>query len=378
MRLIRHMLALIALTALSACGAASVTGPTAPPPPPTAVPTPPNLSGRIAYVTRAQTAIMTILPDGSDDRLLTTVLTTTGQIFTSLSASPDGQFLAYSRLGASGGSALTVLRRDGSKVRDYNGIGAPAWSPDGQHFVAPIIESEEPTNMYAVYPAGADQTVTPLARFDGTASAWFPDGKRLAYVNGKDIYAFDLAAKSSQLLANPPSGALVDWQVQSVYVQPDGARIWAYAGNFDSPGADGMRWWSLPPGGGELEEQIERRGDFIAAQAFAPDGHTLGYVEWTLANTCDAPRADKLYLSAVGAADQPAAEAAPLPGAGPYEIYGLTWEAGGGRLAFAAQPYDCNARRKLNFPNASIYVWPIDGSQPPSKIADGAYPAWIR
>lgn len=378
MRLIRRILASLLLAALSACGAASVTGPTAPPPPPAATPTPLEMSGRIAYVTRDRSAIRSVLPDGSDDRGLTTVVTGTGQLFTGLSASPDGQFLAYSINSLSGGSTLTMLRRDGSRVRVYDSTGAPEWSADGQHFVAPVIESEEPTNLNVVYPSGADQTVTPIGRFDGGSSAWFPDGKRLVYVRDNLIYAFDLASAASQLLAKPPAGALASWQVQKVYVQPDGARIWAYAGNFDSFGADGMRWWSLPAGGGEMEELLERRSDFIAALAFAPDGQTLGYVEWALVSDCAAPRADALYLSANFSAEQPALDTAPMPGTEPYEIYGFSWEASGRRLAFAAQPHDCAAQRKLNFPTASVYVWPLDGSQAPTKIAEGAYPAWIR
>jgi hypothetical protein len=378
MRLLRCLIASLLLVSLAACGAASESGPTITPRPPEPSPIPIDLSGRIAYVTRDRTAIRTIMPDGSDDRLLTTIVTATGQLFSSLSASPDGQFIAYAVRGASGNGTMTILRRDGSPLRIYNSTGAPVWSADGTQFVAPILETEVPTLLNVVYPSGSDETVTPLARIEGGKSAWFPDGKRLAYVRDNGIYAFDLATSSSLTLSAPLIGVQLDWQVDDIFVQPDGARIWVYAGNFESPGADGMRWWTLPAAGGELEPLLERKFDHIWTLAFAPAGRALAYVEGRLGDTCENPQADTLYLSANAAASQPEFQAAPKPAAGPHEIFGVTWEPSAGRLAFAAQPYDCIKLRRTSFPDSSIYVWPIDGSQPPARIAEGAYPTWIR
>ena len=378
MRLLRCLIASLLLVWLAACGPASESGPTITPRPPEASPTPIDMSGRIAYVTRDRAAIRTIMPDGSDDRLLTTIVTATGQLFSGLSASPDGQFIAYAVRGAAGGSTMTILRRDGSPQRVYGATGAPVWSADGTHFVAPIIETETPTYLNVVYPTGSDETVTPLARFEGNQSAWFPDGKRLVYVRDNGIYAFDLATSSSQTLAAPLLGVQQDWLVENIYVQPDGERIWVYAGNFNSPGADGMRWWTLPAAGGELEPLLERKFDHIWTLGFAPSGPALAYVEGKTGDTCENPQADTLYLSADSAAKQPALQAAPKPADGPHEIFGVTWESSARRLAFAAQPYNCNALRRMSFPDASIYVWPIDGSQPPARIAAGAYPTWIR
>src|SRR5689334_2829301 len=85
MRLFRYLIASLLLVALAACGAASEAGPTSTPQPPAPSPTPINVSGRIAYVTRDRASIRTIMPDGSDDQLLTTIVTTTGELFSSLS-----------------------------------------------------------------------------------------------------------------------------------------------------------------------------------------------------------------------------------------------------------------------------------------------------
>lgn len=117
--------------------------------------------------------------------------------------SPDGQQIAVARAtrGAyeSAGPSeeqLWVMDRDGSDARalaTWQGIGAPAWSPDGRwiaYTTVPGYDPEQP-RRFVLYLADVegDGEPEPILEVGPSATGliWSPDGELLAFVDGNDV-----------------------------------------------------------------------------------------------------------------------------------------------------------------------------------------------
>jgi dipeptidyl aminopeptidase/acylaminoacyl peptidase len=109
--------------------------------------------------------------------------------------SPDGRRIAYS-----GPSGLYLIPASGSgtqpaKLTEGEGIFTrPAWSPDGRR-IAFVAEVEDNKELYVVNAGGSGQTrltddLTDIA--DSSTIGWSPDGERLVYVCGSDLFNSDL------------------------------------------------------------------------------------------------------------------------------------------------------------------------------------------
>ena len=104
--------------------------------------------------------------------------------------SPDGRLIVAGDLSAHPVRRLAILRPDGEVVRRIglaatpNGVVSPRWSPAGRWIVY-----EEPTpegshvRRVAVSGAGRDRRLA-----DGELPTWSPDGSRIAFTSGPDVF----------------------------------------------------------------------------------------------------------------------------------------------------------------------------------------------
>ena len=91
--------------------------------------------------------------------------------------SPDGRWLAFSRLRAEGAeSEVWLVRPNGRQAHRLVKGSAPAWSPDARW-----IAFDAPGGIYAVRPDGSGRRL--IARGDLGGLEWSPDGHRIAYTN---------------------------------------------------------------------------------------------------------------------------------------------------------------------------------------------------
>jgi dipeptidyl aminopeptidase/acylaminoacyl peptidase len=130
----------------------------------------------------ARTDIYAVNVDGSG----LTRLTHDGQAESPL-PSPDGKLIAFN-----GSQGMAVMSRDGSNVQDVAGCYAVgSWAPDSQRIVCRT--SAESLGILDV----ADGTVEPLST--GSAPAWSPDGRSIAYVDD-GLWVRDVASGKARPL----------------------------------------------------------------------------------------------------------------------------------------------------------------------------------
>ena len=115
-----------------------------------------------------------------------------GNVETAVSFSPDGSQIVYRRsIGERRSAALFVSNADGSGEREIawikhpDGIGDPAWSPDGKTIVCASGHSTGGTNMYLAHVPAEGGTIEPVSsqkwRWIGRL-AWLPDSSGLVMV----------------------------------------------------------------------------------------------------------------------------------------------------------------------------------------------------
>jgi Tol biopolymer transport system component len=212
-------------------------------------------AGTIVWEVRGEGQSVAIAnPDGTGHRLVAPALFHGPSIISSFQPmpSPDGTTVVFARqfTGDRGGTRLCIrklrppYRRAVCRSRDGRDSFHPVWSPDGDEISFVRRRASQYTLAVARPRRGPVRIVTtlrrPRPRYPGTDTllthqAWSPDGSRLVFASGGDV--FTVTRKGSRLRNLTRSPRVWD---RAPAWSPDGTKIaWLRGGNVHVTNADG-------------------------------------------------------------------------------------------------------------------------------------------
>lgn len=164
-----------------------------------------------------------------------------GQPITSIATSPDGRFVAFQ-------------------------TGAP-FSPGGEGFnPASLVDAPKVTLWLVATSAGA----MPVKIGVGSGPNFSPDGKRMTYRQGRDLWSIDLAVPAAKPAVLVPGGAGFGQGVWTkdgrtlIFAQDRGG--WSFLGRY-TLGEDRVKW-------------LVTGADRLSSPVLSPDGRTVAYLRW--------------------------------------------------------------------------------------------------
>ena len=348
--------------------------------------------GRVLYVDKDGATIKSVGGMGGNAQ---TVMQIVGKAqdttVSSLSASPDGHYIVYGLATKDYEKPTSYhLLEGGTEKTVFDGRQPPVWSPDGKQLALPSFSVGEQTIPIQVLDVVSGHWSKTEAK--GTPD-WFPDGKRLVYADGSNVFSYDLAARNSVQLTHLPNDDNNAWVVQEAHVLPQEGGIVFYGGQFKKDGdlllgaqGNGQQWWAIPAKGGEPAPKSEPGGNFSVAYSTSPRGDRLAYSESAHSSACVSVQSVAVVALAGSGPWKPAyAEAPELAerGDGAASVQGLSWSWDGAQVAFGVEPYTCpESGSDLVLGTPIVYVWsvPTEGqgsAQAPRKLVEGTFPVWL-
>ena len=135
--------------------------------------------------------------DGSDARQLTSAPTANDSYDTESQWSPDGKWVAFTRVGRIHRATIWVIRSDGTGLRRLTkpslDAASPDWSPDGSKILFNNHydpRRHQSANVYWMRPDGSHKTALTHHRGGRGHSfrpVWSPDGKRIVFTRATPI-----------------------------------------------------------------------------------------------------------------------------------------------------------------------------------------------
>jgi hypothetical protein len=188
----------------------------------------------IAFLTEGtddRSEVHTILPDGSDERLVSIAGEYAGQF----AWSADGNRLAvtYLQHNGVGITGLYLSNADGSNpLRVYEAVYAPRWSPDGSRIAfSRCVSTINECDVYTINATGSGARALTTQSGSEQSPQWSPDGRRIAYARiepaGATLWVMDDDGNHQEQLPMPVNTYNPRWSPDGKTIAVDnGAGVW--------------------------------------------------------------------------------------------------------------------------------------------------------
>lgn len=126
--------------------------------------------------------------------------------------SPDGSAIAFLAFPEdTSGASLRTIKPDGTELQELTdgsrSVGAPQWSPDGSSLL--FYRSGRRTSLWTIHSGGSAATKLTVGE---PMATWSPDGSRVVFSNGDDIYTIGADGSSlRRLTRHEDREASPDW-----------------------------------------------------------------------------------------------------------------------------------------------------------------------